>query len=389
MAAAGGVLLLGACGSDTPAAQSPVQAAGTTAPPLAATGGSVAPAAPAGGSRATVPNVPAGTAGAAGRAGAVVTAGVGSSGSAAPAAAGTGGVGPAAGGGGGAPIAAAGSGGAGATPPPTGAGGFPKTDEVSIVAKGPYTVKTYSDGINEPTYDSAMMYYPEGAQPPFASVAFTPGFTATKENYTFLGDMLASHGIVAMLTSPTSTSDQPEPRGDDLAAAVKVLKAENTRAGSPLMGKLAPDRICITGHSMGGGGSLFGAQKLGSEIRCVVPMQPWQPGGSFPKIAVPIMFIAAQSDTIAAVAQNAGPHYASIPDTTEKFMVEFAGKDHYLSTNRTSDDDMHATPSFDPQAAYMIPFYKLFLEDDERYRPYLYGDLQVKEPVSKYEHSKM
>jgi hypothetical protein len=283
--------------------------------------------------------------------------------------------------------AAAGSGGA----PVPAMGGFPKTDEINIKAKGPYVVKTYTDGLDERTYASSMMYYPEGAQPPFGVVAFTPGYTATKENYTFLGDMLASHGIAALLTTPTSTSDQPPARGDDLVAAVKKIQAENTRMGSPLMGKIATDRICVTGHSMGGGGTLFAANELGDMIRCAMPLQPWQPGGSFPMVKAPIMFIGAAGDTIAAVSGNAGPHYESIPTSTEKFLVVFEG-DHYLSTNRTSTDQTapeDATPSFDIQAAYIIPFYKLFLESDERYRPYLYGDMRSMMSVTRFDKSKM
>ena len=188
----------------------------------------------------------------------------------------------------------------------------------------------------------------------------------------------------------SSTSDQPPARGTDLQAAVKRIQAENTRSGSPLAGKLATDRICVTGHSMGGGGTLYAANELGSAIRCAMPLQPWQPGGSFPKISAPIMFIGAASDTIAAVSGNAQPHYESIPASTEKFMVVFGG-DHYLSTNRTSTDQMapeEATPSYDLQAAYIIPFYKLFLEDDERYRGFLYGSMRSMQSVTRFDKSK-
>jgi hypothetical protein len=75
----------------------------------------------------------------------------------------------------------------------------------------------------------------------------------------------------------------------------------------------------------------------------------------------------------------------------EKFLVIFEG-DHYLSTNRTSTDQTapeEATPSYDIQAAYIIPFYKLFLEDDERYRPFLYGDMRSTMSVTSYTKSKM
>jgi predicted dienelactone hydrolase len=285
-------------------------------------------------------------------------------------------------------MAAAGSGGA-----PAAEGGFPRSDEINIKAKGPYTVMKYTDGLDDPEYSSSVMYYPSDATPPFAAVALSPGFTASGTDYEFVGDMLASHGIAVLLTTPTATDiDQPPARGVDLVAAVQHLVMENDRSGSPLMGKLATDRICVTGQSMGGGGSLFAANELGDMIRCVVPLQPWQPGGSFPRITAPTMIVGAAADTIASVSGHARGHYASIPDSTEKFLVVFEG-DHYLSTDRTSgspsSQEAKATPEYDLQAAYMIPFYKLFLESDERYRPYLYDEaMRSTTSVTSYDHSK-
>jgi hypothetical protein len=57
------------------------------------------------------------------------------------------------------------------------------------------------------------------------------------------------------------------------------------------------------------------------------------------------------------------------------------------STDRTAPEE--ATPSYDIQAAYIIPFYKLFLESDERYRPYLYGSMRSMMSVTRYDTSKM
>lgn len=288
----------------------------------------------------------------------------------------------------GAPAAA--GGGAPAAPGP---GGFPRTgEEINVKAKGPYTVMKYEEGLMASEYSAAIMYYPADATPPFAAVALSPGFTAYGTDYEFVGDMLASHGIAALLTTPTTTADQPPQRGEDLVAAVKHIQEENTREGSPLKGKIATDRIGITGHSMGGGGSLFGASSLGDMIRCVVPMQPWQPGGAFPMVSAPTLIIGAASDTIAAVNGNAQGHYSSIPDSVEKFLVVIEG-DHYLSTDRTSgvpqSEMAVANENYDPQAAYMVPFYKIFLESDERYRPYLYGSERSMEKVTDFQKSKM
>jgi dienelactone hydrolase len=230
---------------------------------------------------------------------------------------------------------------------------------------------SYTMGLDNPTYASSVMYYPTDATPPFASAVFSPGFSATKENYqTFLGELLATHGIAMLLTTPTTTGDQPTQRGEDLVAAVAQIAKENEREGSPLKGKLAVDRVCVTGHSMGGGGTLWAATTLGSKIRCAMPLQPWQPGQSFDKIVAPTMFIAAQSDTIAGVSSNAMVFYKSIPDTVEKYYVEFAGASHFLTTNDLGT-------AYDGQSKYMLAFYKIHLEDDMRYRDVLNAPMDM------------
>lgn len=262
-----------------------------------------------------------------------------------------------------------------------GDGGFPRMAEVNVTAKGPYTFKSYTEGLRDPAYSSAIMYYPENAPLPLAAIVFAPGYTATKENYTKLGEIFASHGFAMMLTTPTNTNvDQPPERGKDLVAAVARIKLENERAGSPLQGKLAFDRVCITGQSMGGGGTLWAASELGDKIRCAVPLQSWQPSQRFAMITAPTLFISAQNDTVAGNASNSRFHYDSIPTTVEKIFAEFRGADHYLTTNRTT--------MWDDQARLMVSFYKLKLEDDQRYAPYLYGGMEPKDALSRYEYTK-
>jgi hypothetical protein len=269
--------------------------------------------------------------------------------------------------------------------PPDGAGQpvsgqFPRSAEaVNVASKGPYGFKTYSEGLSDPAFASAIMYYPDGAQPPYAAIVLSPGFLAEKESYTKLGEIFASHGFAMMLTTPTSTLDFPPDRGKDLVAGVARIKLENERTGSPLFGKLAPDRVCITGQSMGGGGTLHGASELGSKIRCAVPLQPWEPGTTFARITAPTLFIGAEADTVAAVAENASVHYASIPSGIEKIYAEFKGADHFLTTN--------AGTLWEEQSMVMVSFYKLKLEDDQRYAAYLYGGMEPKAALSKYEFS--
>ncbi len=267
---------------------------------------------------------------------------------------------------------------AGAAPP---GAHFPRAGEaVNVARKGPYGFKTYSEGLNDPVYASAIMYYPEGATPPYAAIVLSPGFLAEKESYTVLGELFASHGFAMMLTTPTSVLDLMPDRGKDLVAAVARIASENARAGSPLMGKLATDRVCVTGQSMGGGGTLHAATELGTKIRCAVPLQPYEPGTRFPMVKAPTLIIAAQSDTVAGVAQNARVHYDSIPASVEKIFAEFKGADHFLTTN--------AGALWEAQSVVMVSFYKLHLEDDQRYLPYLYGGMEPKADLSRYEFTK-
>ncbi|MET0342402.1 MAG: dienelactone hydrolase family protein [Polyangiales bacterium] len=239
---------------------------------------------------------------------------------------------------------------------------FPRADEaVNVERAGPYKFASYTQGLANRAYNSAIAFYPTDATPPFAAVAFSPGFTATKEQYQeFLGPLYASHGIVLLLTTPTSTGDLPQQRSDDLKAALEVLKAENARAGSPLQGKIATDRLGVTGHSMGGGGTLWAANSLGNQIKVAIPLQPWQPGQRFDKITAATLFISAQNDTIAGNAQNSSVHYASIPSSVPKYFVEFAGASHFLTSNNRGSN-------YPGQSKYMVAFLKAYLEDDTRY----------------------
>ncbi len=253
----------------------------------------------------------------------------------------------------------AGAGAGGSTEPTP--GGLPRADEMNVEQMGPYAFDSYTEGLDNPTYASSIMYYPTDAAPPFGVVAFSPGFTATKEQYMdFLGPLLASHGIAILLTTPTTTGDFPTQRSEDLQAALEQIAKENEREGSPLKGKLATDRTCVTGHSMGGGGTLWAASELGDKVRCAVPLQPWQPGQSFSMIVAPTMFIAAEADSVAGVSSNASLFYESIPETVPKYYVEFAGASHYLTSNTRGSN-------YEGQSKYMIAFYKVYLEDDMRY----------------------
>jgi pimeloyl-ACP methyl ester carboxylesterase len=260
-----------------------------------------------------------------------------------------------------------------------GGGGINNSSDINVVQEGPYKIESYTDGVNNLAYESAIVYYPTDAPPPYGAVVFSPGFTATKEGYQdFLGPLFASHGIVIMLTSPTTTADQPIQRSEDLQAAAQQILAENDREGSPLKGKLrGGNNVCVSGHSMGGGGSMFAGEAMGDAVKCIIAFQPWQPGSVFSQIKAPTLFVAAQNDAVAANAANSQVFYGSIPDGVPKYYAEVAGASHFLTSGLRGSN-------YDVQSKYVIAFAKTYLDDDDRYLAVLNAE---KDPsLSAYEH---
>jgi pimeloyl-ACP methyl ester carboxylesterase len=220
------------------------------------------------------------------------------------------------------------------------------------------------DGPNSVVIDSSRIYYPTNASPPFAILALSPGFTNVKEDFLWWGPVLASHGFVIAVLSPTSALDFPAERADDLEAGITLLKAENARAGSPLLGKLDPNRAGLLGHSMGGGATLLVAARTGGKYQAVVAWEPWESLQTV-RISTPTMILAGEFDLVAGASDMAWPFYQGIPSTTKKAYAEFAGLGHNTvnSIGSTAERELHAK--------WTIAWLKMQLENDTRYDPFV------------------
>jgi hypothetical protein len=245
-----------------------------------------------------------------------------------------------------------------------GSGGFPRSsDAVNVTATGPYMVDKY-DGPASPVFDSSRIYYPTNASPPFAIMALSPGFTNVKEDFLWWGPVLASHGFVVAILSPTTSLDFPAERADDLEAGIALLRAENTRSASPLLGKLDVGRAGLLGHSMGGGAALLVAARASSRYQAAVAWEPWeslQTGG----IRIPTLILAGELDLVAGANDMAWPFYQAIPSTTTKAYAEFAGLGHNTanSLGSTAERELHAK--------WTIAWMKVHLENDVRYDTFI------------------
>jgi hypothetical protein len=236
-------------------------------------------------------------------------------------------------------------------------------DGVSAALMGPYKTKSY-DGPFDPVIDSSAIYYPLDAPGPFPIVALSPGFTNVKEDFLWWGDVMASHGFAIAVLSPTSALDFPPDRADDLEAGVALLLAENTRSGSPLMGKVDATRTGLMGHSMGGGAVLIVLARSGVRYQAGVAMEPWE-DPNFTTVASPTLILAGEVDLVASPNDMAWPFYQQIPSGVPKAYAEFAGFGHNTPNNLGSEHEHEL------HAQWTIAWFKLQLAKDTRYETFI------------------
>jgi dienelactone hydrolase len=247
---------------------------------------------------------------------------------------------------------------------PATSGGFIREDaptEMSAKGKGKYTVMSYTSGFSGTPNEFAAgtLYYPTDADPPFASVAVVPGFTAFQNSIAAWGPFLASHGIVTMTIDTLTTGDLPAQRADELMAALKSIAGENTRDGSPLKGKLDTSRQCTSGWSMGGGGTLIAAS-MHPELKCAVSFAAWQPtGGAMNKVPV-LMFEGTVDPLAAGMSQG---FYDQTSDDVPKMIFEVSGAGHDVANSPMNSQGIIGM--------YGLSWFKVFLEGDDRYKQFL------------------
>ena len=126
------------------------------------------------------------------------------------------------------------------------------------------------DDVNPPFLTDAYRDAPASKAGPFPLVLFAHGFASFRNQSTFLTTHLASWGFVVASVDylerglAAALGVQPDPTIEDTELTrrvVALLASENEREGGLLQGRVATDRIAITGHSAGGGTAIrFGGE---------------------------------------------------------------------------------------------------------------------------------
>lgn len=229
----------------------------------------------------------------------------------------------------------------------------------SVQADGPFTVSTQTVAGNG--FGGGTIYSPDAAGK-YSIVVFCPGFTATQSSIAVMGRRLATHGFVVMTIDTNSTSDQPPSRATQMIAALNTLAAVNT---GPVAGKMDTTRRVVTGHSMGGGGTLIAASNNPS-LLAAVPLAPWsQNPNTFPNDKVPTAIIVGSRDNIAPPNTHSTRFYNSIPTSTKKLEGIINGATHFF---------VQDNPANQPGSYVQISWIKRFADGDARYSQFLNGD---------------
>ncbi|PZG18712.1 lipase [Micromonospora craterilacus] len=232
----------------------------------------------------------------------------------------------------------------------------PDPTRTSVTAvNGPFA----NTSVSVPTgygFNGGRIYYPtDTSQGTFGAIAISPGYTALfSAELAWMGPWLASHGFVVIGIETNSRNDFDTARGTQLLAALDYLTQQ-----SPVRDRVDPNRLAVSGHSMGGGGALSAAMRR-SSLKAVVGITPYSPSSNLANDRVPTMIISGQADTVVTPSYALGL-YNSIPTTTKSVYLEVAGGDHGFMVGR-SNPVMVRT---------MLPFVKMFIDNDARYSQFL------------------
>ena len=222
---------------------------------------------------------------------------------------------------------------------------------------GPFAVSTTTVARNATGggFGGGTIYFPtDTSQGTFGAVVIAPGFTERQNAISWLGPRLASQGFVIFTIDTNSTFDQPTARSTEMLAALDFLTQQ-----SSVRTRVDANRLGVSGHSMGGGGTLE-ASRTRPSLKAAVPMAPWDQTKNFSADTVPTLIVAAQNDNVAPVNQHARPFYNSLSTAQPKMYLELAGASH----NTVNSPNV-------TQAQYEIAWLKRFIDNDTRFTQFL------------------
>jgi len=231
----------------------------------------------------------------------------------------------------------------------------------SVTKDGPLKVASYSTGIAASRdYKSLTAFYPTDGTGPYVVVMISPGLTEILSYLQGWANRFASHGYVAVFVEANNTNaDSAQVRATGMWSGIQSMKAENSREGSPLKGKLS-DCYVTSGHSLGGGASLLTAKAHPNDLKGALGFNPYEPSTNFSSIVAPTLILTGENDTTANPSNHGRRQYDTLSASILKQYVEAAGGNHQSAL----------FPGSVP-GQYALSWIKLVVDGDARYSPFL------------------
>jgi hypothetical protein len=204
-------------------------------------------------------------------------------------------------------------------------------------------------------FGGGVIYHPtDTSQGTFGAIAIVPGYTATwAAEGAWMGHWLASFGFVVIGIDTNNRNDWDTARGAQLLAALDYLTQR-----SSVRTQVDAGRLAVMGHSMGGGGAMYAALNRPS-LKAAVGLAPFSPSQNLTNTRVPTMLLAGQNDGTTTPA-SITTLYNGIPASVEKAYLELTGAGHGFPTSNNS-----------VMMRKVIPWLKIFLDQDTRYSQFL------------------
>ncbi|AGL16332.1 cellulose binding domain-containing protein [Actinoplanes sp. N902-109] len=218
-------------------------------------------------------------------------------------------------------------------------------------------------------FGGGYIYYPtDTSHGTWGAVAIVPGYSALFANEeAWMGPWLASFGFVVIGVETNTRSDGADARATELLAALDYLTQQ-----SAVRDRVDAGRLAVMGHSAGGAGTILAAERRPA-LKAAVGLAPGTPGSlSLATDKVPMMVIGGQTDPTVTPAYLDNL-YAGMPTTTPSDFVQIAGADHLFFT-RANNTEMKV----------LIPWLKIFLDNDTRYTQFLCPSLADPSGISLY-----
>jgi dienelactone hydrolase len=218
-------------------------------------------------------------------------------------------------------------------------------------------------------FGGGYIYYPtDTSLGTWGAVAIVPGYSALFANEeAWMGPWLASFGFVVIGVETITRNDGADARATELLAALDYLTRQ-----SAVRDRVDPTRLAVMGHSAGGAGTILASERR-SSLKAAVGLAPGTPGSlSMSTDQVPTMVIGGQSDPT-VTPSYLDNLYATLPATTQSDFVQIADADHLFFT-RANNTEMKV----------LIPWLKIFLDNDTRYTTFLCPSLADPGGISLY-----